>query len=421
MENNATITTGFAHGQHITDGPLTTTLANEAAPGLLRNEVDERVTKLKPMSTPVDQISRMIGARKCKSMIVDYYSVDSKLPTTKLKGSLVSTEINHASDRVVYNMNTHNNGMFAVSDTILMPDIPGESGENAEGADATMLYVVEAEVGQMLKVIVINGGAGGILSKPHSNATLVRMGRAAGELDVLTPQFEALPRKTTNYCQIFKAQVEQSHIMRQSAKEVGWSFLDQEEVAVTDMRMCMEKSFVFGCKARIMQGARGDEVMFTGGIWNQAGGSVAYPSSGMTSQTLTEIMKKAFTGTASGSGKKVLFAGSELIAALSNLDASRVLGAHDKVTRWGIDFNEINSKFGTLMVVYSEVFDQCSHKHDGLIIDPEYLTKYVHQPMKAEKIDMKRVGTRNTEAVVITEASCLVLRNPLAHIRVICQ
>ncbi len=208
MENNATITTGFADGQHITDGPLTTTLANEAAPGLLRNEVDERVTKLKPMVTPPDQISRMIGARKYTSMIVDYFRVDSKLPTTKLKGSLVSTEINHASDRVVYNMNTHNNGMFAVSDTILMPDIPGESGENAEGADATMLYVVEAEVGQMLKVIVINGGAGGILSKPHSNATLVRMGRAAGELDVLTPQFEARPRKATNYCQIFKAQVE---------------------------------------------------------------------------------------------------------------------------------------------------------------------------------------------------------------------
>lgn len=247
------------------------------------------------------------------------------------------------------------------------------------------------------------------------------MARAAGELDVLTPQFEALPKKNTNYCQIFKAQVEQSHIMRQSDKEVGWSFLDQEEVAITDMRMSMEKSFVFGSKARIMQGDRGDEIMFTGGIWSQAQGLVTYRPTTFSNSDVTQIMKAAFTGPGSGSGKKILFAGSELIATLNNLEATRFIGAKDKVTHWGIDFNEIHSKFGTLLVVYSEVFDQCGHSKDGLIIDPDYLTKYVQQPMKADKIDMKRTGTRNSEAVIITEASCLVLRNPLAHTRIVAK
>lgn len=217
----------------------------------------------------------------------------------------------------------------------------------------------------------------------------------------------------------YKAQVEQSHIMRQSAKEVGWTFSDQEEVAITDMRMCMEKSFIFGSKARIMQGERGDEIMFTGGIWSQAGGAVNYKEGELNHAKLTEIMRKAFTGESAGSSKKILFAGSQLIADLSNLDAQRVIAAKDKVTYWGIDFNEIHSKFGTLLVIFSEVFDQCGHSRDGLIIDPEYLTKYVQQPMKADKIDMKMVGTRNTEAVVITEASCLVLRNPKAHTRII--
>ena len=63
---------------HVVNGPLTTTAIREASPELLLNEVDERVVRIRPMSTPVDQISRMIGARPAKSMIVDYYSVDAR-------------------------------------------------------------------------------------------------------------------------------------------------------------------------------------------------------------------------------------------------------------------------------------------------------------------------------------------------------
>lgn len=420
MENNVNTTTGFAGGEHITDGPVTTTVANQITPGLIRNEVDERVTKLKPMATPIDQISRMIGARKCNSTVVEYYSVDSKIATTRIMGELTETNFDHPCGLPIYELKTEDDNVFAVSDTILIPSANGEKSPGMAAESGIMLYVVEVVDKRNIKVVAVNVESG-IVNADTNNKTLVRMARAAGELDVLTPQFEALPKKNTNYCQIFKAQVEQSHIMRQSDKEVGWSFLDQEEVAITDMRMSMEKSFVFGSKARIMQGDRGDEIMFTGGIWSQAQGLVTYRPTTFSNSDVTQIMKAAFTGPGSGSGKKILFAGSELIATLNNLEATRFIGAKDKVTHWGIDFNEIHSKFGTLLVVYSEVFDQCGHSRDGLIIDPDYLTKYVQQPMKADKIDMKRTGTRNSEAVIITEASCLVLRNPLAHTRIVAK
>ena len=39
--------------------------------------------------------------------------------------------------------------------------------------------------------------------------------------------------------------------------------------------------------------------------------------------------------------------------------------------------------------------------------------------MAAERLDLKRSGQRNTEAVVVTEASCLVLRYPKTHMRVV--
>ncbi len=65
------------------------------------------------------------------------------------------------------------------------------------------------------------------------------------------------------------------------------------------------------------------------------------------------------------------------------------------------------------------MFDQCGHSDDGMVIDPAYLTKYVHVPFHSEQLDLRRSGTRNTSAVVITEASCVVLRYPDSHLRVI--
>lgn len=54
-----------------------------------------------------------------------------------------------------------------------------------------------------------------------------------------------------------------------------------------------------------------------------------------------------------------------------------------------------------------------------MIIDPQYLTKYSHIPFKVEHLDLKKSGVRNTDALVATEASCLVLRHPKSHSRVI--
>lgn len=245
------------------------------------------------------------------------------------------------------------------------------------------------------------------------------MGRAAGELEVQTPQFEALPVKSTNYCQIFKAQVEQSVLTKLSSKEVGWTLSDQEEVAIMDMRLGMEKSFLFGVKMRLTDPKRYDEVLFTEGIWHQAGSTYEDEIDTFDGNALIAMMRKAFTGDSAGSSRKILVGGSGLIEALNKLDYTRVITAGETVSRWGIDFTELRSKFGALYVVHNEVFDQCGHENDGMIIDPQYLTKYSHIPFTVEQLDLRSSGQRNTDAIVATEASCLVLRHPKAHMRVV--
>lgn len=351
-------------------------------------------------------------------MKVEYYSVDTRPVETITKGSAKSVDDIPADQPPTFILSTAEDRLFAPTDTILFPTIKASA---SLGSDTLVCYVSEVLSGSEsgLKLIAINLSPGDSLPEIPYGSKIVRMGRAAAELDVQTAQFEALPVKDYNYCQIFKAQVEQSTFMRLSSKEVGWNFSDQEEVAIMDMRMGMEKSFLFGTMARLTDPRKLDEVLFTGGIWNQAGNETAVNLSEMTQNDLVDLMKDAFTGTAAGSPRKILVAGSQLVMALNKLEFSKVIMASDTVTRWGIDFNELRSKFGSLYVVHSEVFDQCGHSADGLIIDPQYMTKYTHVPFRVERLDLKRSGVRNTDALVATEASCLVLRHPKTHLRVL--
>ncbi len=133
-----------------------------------------------------------------------------------------------------------------------------------------------------------------------------------------------------------------------------------------------------------------------------------------------KLCRQAFSHNA-GSSKKVLLAGSDLIEKLHLAGSRRVMVNDAVVTKWGLDFTEIHSKFGTLYVLLAEVFDQCGMSGCGMVIDPEYITKYCHVPFRTERLNLRQSGVRNVDAIVITEASCLVLRYPQSHMRVTCQ
>lgn len=414
---------GSSGGRHVVDGPLTTSLASEASPDLLLNEIDRRITRIRPSATPIDQISRMAGARPAGAMVVDYYSVDTKPSQARITTGVDEEDADgiNRGCAVVYKIATDNDAIFEPSETLLLPD------EKGHDQNPLVLYVVSRPADGGLMVSVVNGRPDPVnpnlkrLNQIKPGSLVVRMGRAAGELDVQTPQFNALPTKATNYCQIFKSQVEESTFQKIANKEVGWSFTDQEEVAIVDMRMGMERNFLFGQKARVLDPEKGGEaISLTGGIWAQAGGEYTYYGNTPETDFIVGLTRKAFTGQA-GSKRKVLVGGSDLIDYINRFSISRVAGAEQVTTHWGIDFRELHSKFGTLYVIHSEVFDACGHSADGMVIDPEYLTKYSHVPFRTERLDLKKSGVRNTNAVVITEASCLVLRYPNAHLRVVCK
>lgn len=414
---------GVAGGKHVVGGPLTTDLAREGSPDLLLNEIDRQIVKIRPMATPIDQLSRCAGTKHSGSMIVDYYNVDTKPTSTKVAEAYTAPTTASASTSVKVKLVTENDEIFDASDTIL---VQGVHGYEADGTTATdddlMLYVVSRDETNGLIVQAVNGkhidSADNMVPSIGKGSTLIRMGRAASELDVMSPQFESLPTKAQNYCQIFKMQIEQSTLMRLANKEVEWNMSDQEEAAIYDMRLGMEKSFLFGVKRSLWDNVRKQTLLFTGGIWHQAGKTWSYDDSSLTQDSIIDMMREAFTGNA-GSKRKILIGGSGLIGRLNKLDYSKVITSTDTVTKWGIDFNELRSKFGTLYVMLSEIFDECGMEDNGIVIDPEYLQKYSHVPFSTEALNLKASGVRNVDALVLTEASCLVLRYPKAHMRIV--
>ena len=413
---------GTNGGSHVVGEPLTTELTREGSPTLLRNEIDERIVKIRPMATPIDQLSRWGGARKCGSMIVDYYSVDTKPIESTLTDDYTRTDSGSGLYPTAA-LDVADPLIFEPSETILVPTVAGYERDGSRKG-SLVLYVVSRDDDEgTINVIAVNGPYVSVSGKTVvpslvEGTKLVRMGRAATELDVQTAQFEALPVKLQNYCQVFKTQVEQSTFQKIANKEVGWGFSDQEESAIIDMRLGMEKNFLFGKMARFTDNRKHGEVFLTGGIWDQTDRTFTYTRGALSQDNIVEMTKSAFTGNA-GSSRKILIGGTGLIEALNKIDYTKVISSGDKVTHWGIDFDELRSKFGTLYVLHSEIFDQCNHYNDGFIIDPNFIQKYCHVPFRADRLDLKKSGIRNTDAVVVTEASCLVLRYPSAHVKVV--
>lgn len=391
----------------------TTTLTNQLSPSLLRSEIDERIALIRPSSTPLDQISRMIGARKANSMRVEYYSVDTKEGHDTVAKTVRDLILSHGQP---FTVQVSNAAIFSETETVLLPSVIIPTGTYKGQALVGYISSIDSNELSLIPVNIETGLTDISAGTIAEGASVIRMGRAARELDVQTAQFIALPRKDYNFCQIFKSQIEESLYQRLADKEVGWNITDQEEVAIMDMRMGMEKSFLFGARSRVCLGDTADEVLFTGGIWNQTDRTHYYDAAGQMQTEMLDIARAAFIGS-SGSTRKILLAGSSLLRNLASEPNLSIISKEGKKTAWGIDFNVVHTRFGTLYVHLSEVFDLCGKPDSGIVIDPEYITKYVHVPFTADNISFRKQGVRNTEGIVLTEASCLVLRHPDTHLR----
>lgn len=401
-------------------------------PEFYSKEIDQRITKIRPMATPIDQISRYAKAQKSDSFEVKYYSVGTRPISCKTTGAVQAQAADAAAQSVPLPVSDPN--MFTIDDTIRVVGVPAVTKENGVAYSANeikpdlVLCVCGRNDQGVPLVYAVNGikdtNTNETTKVPAiaSGKTLVRMGKACGELDVQTGRFNNIPSAEIQYCQNFMIQVEQSTFDRIAAKEVDWNFSDLEEDGIYDMRLAQENTYLWGVKRKIHHITKdGMATWFTGGIWWMAGkdipvGEVVDGQVVITDDNLVDISKDLFVGTGIGNKRKVLLCGSDLLAAFSKIKSDK-FRLKDTVEIWNLKFKSWETDFGEILTIHHELFDLNGMADCGFALDPEYLCKRTHVSWSRNVLDLKKAGVRNTDAVVMQEVACLYLRYAKAHAR----
>lgn len=401
-------------------------------PDFYAKEIDARIIKIRPMATPVDQISRYAKASKSDSFEVKYYSVGTR-PIKCSTSAAVTAQATGAS----VELPVDDANMFTLDDTIRVVGVKGKFDEKGVAYDANdentpdlvLCVCGRNESTSMPVVYAVNGNKdsnGATIWVPAipKGTTLVRMGKACGELDVQTGRFNNIPTAEIQYCQNFMIQIEQSKFDEIAAKEANWTFSDIEEDGIYDMRLAQENTFLFGVKRIINHPTKdGMATWFTGGIWYMAGKDIEVGEwDDVTKETvisddnLVDIAKDLFVGTGIGNKRKILLCGSDMLAAFSKIKSEK-FRLKDTVEVWNLKFKSWDTDFGEILTIHHELMDANGMSDCGFAMDPEYLTKKTHVSWGRNILDLKKAGIRNTHAVVLQEVSCLYLRYAKAHAR----
>lgn len=389
------------------------------------SDVDKRITRVRPMATPLDTISRKAESKqRVKSMEVQYYSIGLRPIKTSLK-----TAITAQTSGTVVSLVANDSKMFTESDTIRVVGVKGYLSDGATADDKDLLLLVcGKDSSGNPTVCAVNGldddnGGTTYLPAIAAETVLIRMGKACAELDAQAPKFTSLPTSETQYCQIFMTQVEQSSIDSMYAKKIDWDFNDIEEDSIFDMKMGIENSFLFGVKNVINHPVKEQKVWSTGGIWWMAGKDIVVgeydedeEDTIITDDELVDITKDLFTGVGVGNKRKILFAGSQMLAAFSKIKSDK-FRLKEPVEKWSLKFKSFDTDFGEILVIHHELFDLNDMSDCGLVIDPDFLNKVYFSKWERNILDLKKAGIRNSNAVVLQEISALYLRYAKAHAR----
>jgi hypothetical protein len=431
---DAGITEGGADATSATEGISTETFGRDNADAnFYLSDVDKRIVKIRPMATPIDQISRYAKSSSTNSFEVKYYSVG----TREIKCS-TSSAVSAMTSGASTSLPVDDLNMFTLDDTVRVVGVSAITKPNGTpytASDSNIPDLVLCVCGKdsttnLPTVYAVNGSMDTSTKQPilvpaiPAGTTLVRMGKACGELDVQTGRFNNIPMPEVQYCQNFMIQVEQSTFDKIAAKEVNWNFSDIEEDGVYDMRLAMENTYLFGVRQVIKHIAKdGMNTWFTGGIWWMAGKDIevgewnsAKSCAEISDENLVDITKDLFVGTGIGNKRKILFCGSDMLSAFSKIKSDK-FRLKETVEVWNLKFKSWDTDFGEVLTIHHELLDINGMSDCGFAMDPEYLSKKTHVSWARNVLDLQKAGIRRTDAVVIQEVSCLYLRYAKAHAR----
>jgi hypothetical protein len=406
------------------DEATSVTRTHVDSPDLLLDQIDRKVTKIRPHEVVLDTIARQVSDTKnSTSQRVRHYAIDVIELSATLNTAIAagSSSVPKLQSELV----TSDSGIFAQEQTIFCKGVSGylEDGTTVDTKNPLVLYVVGVSANGNPLAIPINGPKiSGNINFPAipAGTLLTRGGRAGSESQMKTDAYSGVPTDFEQYLQKFMAQIEQTTLHKIAEKEVDWDFSDLEEEAIFDMRRTQNITYWTGVKrvikAKNAHAKKAEEIYFTGGIWNQAGKDYSFGGNPVDENNIVGLMKTAFVGNAS-SKTKTFIVGSDLLEKFEQVDYHKVVYAGTRKQVYGLEFSQIISKFGTLNVIHDQTLNDLGWSDRGFILDQDFLRKWT-MGWRVENFDLRGTGEADADARALIEICGLVLKNPEAHTRV---
>jgi hypothetical protein len=251
------------------------------------------------------------------------------------------------------------------------------------------------------------------------NTAIYRLGRAAAEGEVQTEVWSTLPEKDELFMQIFKTQISESTIMAMSEKEADWTFNDQEELALRDMRKCIELSYIYGTKGYFVDNKKKKYVYTCAGIIQQIlerGTLISYTDA-ITKEAdlITDVVKPIFTGN-SGSASRYLFGGSDFVSMIATIEGiQKQMDATQVFRKFGVDWKAIQFMSWQLNLVQHPLLDEVGLSKCAFVLDLPYVKKQTALKLSKDALELKKAGIFDGQSTVWTEISSIALKYAKTH------
>jgi hypothetical protein len=202
-------------------------------------------------------------------------------------------------------------------------------------------------------------------------------------------------------------------------KKVSMDFTTYKEQTLWDFKRGMEFANLFQVGG-LSKNADGELIHLATGIWWQMNEQSTIDfSKAMTDDDWNALGKDIFEGN-NGSERRFLLAGPELMLHISKVPAyAKQLEAKNTEMVLGVRVYKIETPFGELLVkpmgtLFDGYFSKC-----GIVLDVNYLKKYVMEPLTATVLELDKTGQRRVKAVRLHETYSLFLENLPVHRRIV--
>lgn len=379
----------------------------------LDDDLNPTLVKIRPQDTPIDTITRMIGnVEKSEAWEAGGWEIGTREVSDNIADSVVA-------GATTVKVTTPD--MWLVGDTFVLIN---ENGPVLDSSNKPISCLITAKSGSTLSVQRVGSTTNTAMPAVTIDTTNVvsalRLSRAVSELTASVSGFAIQPTDRKYFNQTHMCQVEESVIHALHKKKVAMDFSTYKEQTIWDFKRGMEFANLFQVGG-LSKDDEGQLVHLATGIWWQMDRESQIDfSKAMTDDDWNALGKDIFEGN-NGSDRRFLLAGPELMLHISKVPAyAKQLEAKNTELVLGVRVYKIETPFGELLVkpmgtLFDGYFSKC-----GIVLDVNYLKKFVMEPLTATVLELDKTGQRRVKnAVRMHETYSLFLENLPVHRRIV--